>query len=319
MTLTAKNPFELQSKVLMAANPEIRPALAQMMTDVTMQWSSCTTPSLQDVANDAVDEARKNAYLESTKLLCSVREKVPAPKIDVMRHKCMTMEDTVKWLLDSEAAKADDVVHKVGLAERSYYHLATGKLNEGGKTKVDSLTDEQRGDLKKWFDRSEADIHRRVVKKCTGSGVDPKKPLHGVHRVCVFNYRKAYDNQSSSILKAISDHDKLTKGRKTILIFIAVLLAVVIVVVVAVVVVRNKKKSKEAALVQEAHSASLGHLATHTTHAPVKPEISSFVKSLQPSTTESVPPAAHRGVSGLASTVDPMDAEIDRLALEIPK
>ena len=321
VTLTSKNPFDLQSQVLMSAKRDIRPALASMMTEVTMQWSSCMTPPLQDVANDAVDDARKQAYLESARLLCSVRDKVPTPKIDVLRHKCMTMEDTVKWLLDLQAAKPEDVVHKVGLAEKKYYHLATGKLNEDGKTKVDSLSDEQRGELKAWFHRSDADIQRWVMGRCidpsSASENHPPKPLHGVHRVCVFNLRKAYDNQAASVLKAVSDHEKLTRGRRTILIFVAVLLVVVVIVIIIVVVLRNKKRAKEQALIanlpsppshHEAHGASLPTHNPTPNHNPTPDHHESqnpFVKSLMGPSYPSVP--------------DPIDADIDRLALEIPK
>lgn len=324
VTLTAKNPFALQSKVLMAAKPEIRPALAEMMTDVTMQWSTCTSPSLQDAANDAVDESRKKNYLESAKLLCSVRDKIPAPKLDVLRHKCMTMEDTVKWLLSMEEAKPDDVVRQTGLAEHKYYHMTTGELNEEGKTKVDSLSDEERKALKGWFNRSEEDIQKQILAKCMGTHTSqdyPAKPLHGVHRVCVFNLRKAYDNQASSILKAISDHQKLKKGRQTILIFVAVLLAIVIIVVIVVVVMRNKKRAKEDALTEVMSLTNgVGKASDKAPLAPTPPDatkLSSFVKSLVP--PSSTLTGSSDSISSDPMSSDPMDAEIDRLALEIPK
>ena len=316
VTLTSKNPFELQSKVLMSAKPEIRPALASMMTDVTMQWSACTTPSLQDVANDAVDDSRKAAYLESAKLLCSVRQTVPAPKLDLLRHKCMTMPDTVKWLLDMEAAKPEDVVHKTGLAHHNLYHLSTGKLNEAGKTAVDNLSDSQRKSLNQWFNRSESDVHQWVLGRCLSSSESgahlASKPLHGVHRVCVYNLRKAYDNQADSIRKAISDHDKLKKGRLTILIFVAVLLAVVIIVVVIVVVMKNKKKAREARLTlpTQAHHPD-------TTAPPVLPHLTASPLTL-PSTMAGLNPS-HGATPVSHVPNDPMDAEIERLALEIPK
>lgn len=328
VTLTSKNPFELQSRVLMSAKQEIRPALADMMTEVTMQWSSCTTPSLQDVANDAVDDTRRQNYIESANLLCSVRDKIPTPKIDVLRHKCMTMEDTVKWLLDLETANPKNVVHEMGLTEKRYYHLATGKLNEEGKTKVDSLSDTQRSDLKGWFHRSDADIHKWVLGQCispsAANQTEPHspKPLHGVHRVCVFNLRKAYDNQSASIRKAISDHEKLTKGRRTILIFVAVLLVVVVIVIVIVVVMRNKKRAKEQALatnVSYQHSPGTNVSYTHSPDTNVTQDIPT---TTTPTTnTFQSAPTKNAFVQSLmpSYSTDPIDADIDRLALELPK
>lgn len=300
-----KNPFTLQSKVLMGASEKTRAQVADVMTDVTMKWSSCTTPALQDAADDAIDDDKKRTYMESAKIICPVRNEIPTPKIDIIRGKCMTPKDTLLWLLEMENADKSNAVRNAGLSNHIYYEYETGRLNTAGKKAVSKLSDDQRKSLKKWFRRSASDVDAWAIKHCLNEKeakhyITTHKPLQGVHRVCVHNLKNVYQNQALSFIETIHDHDKLEKGRLVILISMTVIFVVVVIIVVVAIVLKNRKRAKETILentVTHAHN-------TDFAQATVKPSQRSDVNLMSVDQTSSL-------------LNDSMDNEIDNLAMEL--
>lgn len=306
-----KNPFTLQSKVLMGASENTRLQVAEVMTDVTMKWSSCTTPALQDAANDAIDEDKKRLYMETAKILCPVRKEIPAPKIDIIRGKCMTPKDTLIWLLEMESADKMNAVKNAGLSNRKYYDQETGRLNNMGKKAVSDLTDEQRKTLKKWFRRPETDINAWAIKHCLNEKeaeiyIKSHKPLQGVNRVCVHNLKNVYENQASSFIKTIHDHEKLQKGRLILLISVAVIFALIVISVVVAIVIRNHKRSKENIL-----ESTVKHMP-EVLHTPDPVVIQTTFDTLQPNKS-----TMEVGQAPSVSNEYVIDDEIDNLAMEL--
>lgn len=257
-TLTAKNPFALQAQYLLSFPPSMRADIGQQMVPVSMQWSSCVGPSLQDVANDAVDEAQKRAYMEAAKHICPVRETIPAPRIDVMRSKCSTPKQACTFLISSAAARGKDphnYLAAYGLAKTRYFDCATCRLNDAGKDVVRGLSEAQQDNLKTSLAVSPDKIKAMARAMC---GVDPNAPDgdgvaggaegngNSVARVCVYNLQRAFEAQAHSVTQTVDDAQKLKRDRMRILIFVACILGVIIIVVI-VVVVRHVAKKKAAA------------------------------------------------------------------------
>ena len=322
--LSAKNPFALQAQYLLTFPPHMRADIGRQMAPISMQWSTCAGPSLQDVANDAVDEAGKKAYMEAANKICPVRETIPAARIDVMRTRCSTPRQACTFLISSAASHDKDpknYVAKYGLAKTRYYNCETCRINEAGKEVIRKLSEEEQNNLKASLQIDKDDVTKMVHKMCSGGKSDAN---HNVTRVCVYNLRRAFENQSHSIIKTVDDAQKLKKDRMRILIFVACILGVILIIVIIIVVRHVSKKNKAAAKAEDL--LKLGVMPNLPTLEPLAGR-----GGLEPLAGRGgLEPLAGRGglepLAGHHSTthhtpqvIDPVDAEIQRLSVNLPK
>lgn len=312
--LSAKNPFALQAQYLLTFPPHMRADVGKQMAPVSMQWSSCAGPSLQDVANDAVDEAGKKAYMEAANKICPVRETIPAARIDVMRTKCSTPRQACTFLISWTASHDKDpknYVAKYGLAKTRYYNCGTCHINEAGKELIRKLSEEEQNNLKASLQLDKDDVTKMVHSMCSDDKSDSN---HNVARVCVYNLRRAFENQSRSIIQTVDDAQKLKKDRMRILIFVACILGAILIIVIVIVVRHVSKKNKAAAKANDL--SNLGAM-------PSLPNLlsSSGSNPSLPNLPESLLPSSHSNhhLSDHHAAIDPVDAEIQRLSVNLPQ
>jgi len=269
------NPFLTIVQYLQSFPPQIRQAIAKQLDDVSVQWGVCLTPVLDDIANDATTEAKSNLYLSMAQLICPNRKSFPASKWQKMVKNCHTMQDACKWLLHLENQNKDgsgnqctpsngdpDVFAQLGLANDHIMSTKGCRLSEEGRKKVQNLSKKDRRRLKDWFSKSEEEVEKYVKCMCNAGEAEPR----GITRVCMYNLKQAYMNQSSSVLKAINDADTLDKDRKRILIFVLVILGIILIVVVAFIIKGSlkKKHTVDQAFDRKAISAHLDSSAETT-------------------------------------------------------
>lgn len=303
------NPFLTLVQYLQSFPPPARHGIAKQLDDVAVQWGVCLTPVLDDIANDATTEAKSSLYLSMAQMICPNRKSFPASKWQKMVKNCHTMQDACKWLLHLENQNKDgsgnqctpskgdpDVFAQLGLANDHIMSTKGCRLSEAGKKKVQNLSKKDRSRLKDWFSKSEEEVEKYVKCMCNAGDAEPR----GITRVCMYNLKQAYMNQSTSVIKAIDDADTLDKDRTRILIFVLVILGIILIVVIGFIIKGSLKKKHSIDQISDRKLIS-AHL-----------DSSSTTRATNFDHTDTLKAPSFR-------MPDDLDSQIEQLTLHLPK